>query len=115
MSIFVGAFIVITILLLGTVAVVHHVLGQENITPTQQVTTSPQPNLQYLPQTAYIVPVGPNGEVAAVPYQESGGASTAQATGIVGILTAVGTGLWAKMAAKKDTKQTNSALLDTQE
>jgi hypothetical protein len=59
--------------------------------------------------------VGPNGEVAAVPYQESGGTSTAQATGIVGILTAVGTGLWAKMAAKKDTKQTNSALLDTKE
>ena len=92
--------------------------AQENgtpISPTQQVTTSPQPNLQYLPQKAYIVPVGPNGEVAAVPYQDSGGSSTAQATGIVGILTAVGTGLWAKMSAKKDVKQTNSALLDTKE
>jgi hypothetical protein len=93
--------------------------AQENgtpvATPTQQVTTSPQPNLQYLPQKAYIVPVGPNGEVAAVPYQDAGGTSTAQATGIVGILTAIGTGLWAKMAAKKDVKQTNSALLDTKE
>src|SRR4030095_3544311 len=89
--------------------------AQENgtptpVSPTQQVTTSPQPNLQYLPQKAYIVPVGPNGEVAAVPYQD-GGSSTAEATGIVGILTAIGTGLWAKMSAKKDVKQTNSALL----
>src|SRR4030095_281050 len=90
--------------------------AQENgtptpVSPTQQVTTSPQPNLQYLPQKASIVPVGPNGKVAAVPYQDGGVTSTAQATGIIGILTAVGTGLWAKMAAKKDTKQTNSALL----
>jgi hypothetical protein len=92
--------------------------AQENetpVSPTQQVTTSPQPNLQYLPQKAYIVPVGPNGEVAAVPYQDGGSNATAEATGIVGILTAIGTGLWAKMSAKKDVKQTNSALLDTKE
>lgn len=84
----------------------------QNSSPTPIISTSPNPNLQYVPQKAYIVPLGPNGEVQAIPYQDN---SAAQATGIVGILTAIGTGLWAKMSAKKDTKETNAALLDTKE
>jgi hypothetical protein len=92
--------------------------AQENVTPmaTPTITTSSNPNLQYVPQKAYIVPLGPNGEVAAVPYQDStGAAQTGEAAGIIGILTAVGTGLWAKFTASKENKQTNSALLNTKE
>jgi hypothetical protein len=95
------------------------VYGQ-NASPTPTiappvVTTSPNPNLQYVPQKAYIVTT-PDGTVQAVPVQgATGGSGTAEATGIIGIITAIGTGLWAKMSAKKDNKTTDAALLNTKE
>lgn len=90
------------------------VFGQGTPTPPPQELTSPNPNLQYVPQKAYIVPLGPSGQIQAVPIQESSSAIDGGGlTGILGILTAVGTGLWAKMSGSKDNKATNNALLDT--
>jgi hypothetical protein len=116
MIIYIIALVLPAVFFLGLLVIAAY--GQENVTPmaTPSITTSPQPNLQYLPQKAYIVPLGPNGEVAAVPYQDSTAtAQTGEAAGIIGILTAVGTGLWAKFTASKENKQTNSALLNTKE
>lgn len=120
-------FVIIIIYSLGLFLVLTPILammahGQENGTPVvnnippQTITTSSNPNLQYVPQKAYIVPLGPDGQVAAVPYQDnSGSTNTAQATGIVGIISAIGAGLWAKMSAKKDVKETNAAVLNTKD
>jgi hypothetical protein len=109
------ALVLPTLFFLGLLTLA--VYGQ-NASPTPTiappvVTTSPNPNLQYVPQKAYIVTT-PDGTVQAVPVQ---GASTgtAEATGIIGIITAIGTGLWAKMSAKKDNKTTDAALLNTKE
>jgi hypothetical protein len=86
------------------------------------VTTSPNPNLQYVPQKAYIVTT-PDGQVQAVPVQEgSSGAGAGELTGIAGIIAAIGGTLYAKLQASKDNKQTvqevkytNAALLNTKE
>ena len=93
----------------------------QNVSPTPTitlpppVTTTPNPNLQYVPQKAYIVTT-PDGTTQAFPVQDNGGATnTAQVTGIVGIISAIGAGLWAKMSGTKDNKTTNAAVLQTKE
>ena len=89
----------------------------QNVSPaTPTIGTSPNPNLQYVPQKAYIVTT-PDGQVQAVPVQGDGdgGIGTAQASGIVGIITAIGMGLYAKITASKDSKSTNAAVLNTKE
>jgi hypothetical protein len=112
------ALILPTVFFLGLLTLA--VYGQ-NASPTPTiapappvVTTSPNPNLQYVPQKAYIVTT-PDGTVQAVPVESQGTSGTAEATGIIGIITAIGTGLWAKMSAKKDNKHTDAALLNTKE
>jgi hypothetical protein len=88
-----------------------------NVSPaTPTIGTSPNPNLQYVPQKAYIVTT-PDGQVQAVPVQGDDGGATgaAQASGIVGIITAIGMGLYAKITASKDSKNTNAAVLNTKE
>ena len=89
--------------------------AQDNATPlpAQSITTSPAPNLQYVPQKAYIVPLGPDGQVAVAPIQEQN--ANGEIAGIAGIISAIGAGLWAKMSGKKDNKETNAALLNTKE
>jgi hypothetical protein len=105
---------------MGGGIILMSVYGQ-NVSPTPTitlpppVTTSPNPNLQYVPQKAYIVTT-PDGSVQAVPVQDNGAAgNTATATGIVGIIAAIGAGLWNKMSASKDVKNTNAAVLNTKE
>jgi hypothetical protein len=98
--------------LMLSVSFIPAVYGQ-NASPTPTISTSTSPNLQYLPQKAYIVPLGPDGQVAAVPVQEQN--MNGEITGIVGIISAIGAGLWAKMSGTKDSKTTNAALLNTKE
>jgi hypothetical protein len=102
--------IVLTPVVMGSCILVA--FGQ-NVSPTPTISTSPNPNLQYVPQRAYIVPLGPEGQVAAVPVQEQN--MNGEITGIVGIISAIGAGLWAKMSGTKDSKNTNAALLNTKE
>jgi hypothetical protein len=105
------------------------VYAQENATPTPvpataptiplppPVTTTPNPNLQYVPQKAYIVTT-PDGQTQAFPVAEStnsGATNNAQITGIVGIVSAIGAGLWAKMSGTKQVKETNAAVLNTKD
>jgi hypothetical protein len=81
------------------------------------VTTTPNPNLQYVPQKAYIVTT-PDGTTQAFPVQEAdntGGTTAAQATGIVGIISAIAAGIWAKMSGTKQVKETNAAVLNTKD
>jgi hypothetical protein len=88
------------------------------ITLPPPVTTTPNPNLQYVPQKAYIVTT-PDGTTQAFPVQEqdnnSGATNNAQITGIVGIVSAIGAGLWAKMSGSKENKTTNAAVLQGKE
>ena len=93
--------------------------GQNGGTPTTttvappQVSTSPNPNLQFIPQKAYIVTT-PDGQIQAVPIQETSSSANlglGETAGILGLLTAVGTGVWNKITASKDNKQTNAAVL----
>lgn len=89
--------------------------GTPAAAPTTEL-TSPNPNLQYIPQKAYIVPLGPNGQVQAIPIQEKFSSGGLDSNSIMGILVGLGgaaTGLWAKIAGSKDNKATNNALLDT--
>ena len=106
----------------GLILLSHSASGQNgNASPTPttvapQVTTSPNPNLQYVPQRAYIVPLGPDGQVQAIPVTDNSGATNnAQITGIVGIVSAIGAGLWAKLSGSKDNKVTNAAVLQGKE
>jgi hypothetical protein len=87
------------------------------ITLPPPVTTTPSPNLQYVPQKAYIVTT-PDGTTQAFPVADqdnSGGTTTAQATGIVGIIAGIATGLYAKFQGSRDNKQTNAAVLSTKD
>lgn len=113
------SIITLLVLIQWTPQLIHLVHAQTTSTVPE---LSPNPNLQFLPQRAYIITQGPNGQVAtAVPVQSDNNNNnmTAETTGIIGILTAVATGLWAKFSATKEAKQDNrvttNALLDTKQ
>lgn len=87
------------------------------VAPPQAITTSPNPNLQFIPQKAYIVTT-PDGSIQAVPIQETAAANAnmnGEIAGVLGIISAIGTGLWAKLSASKDVKETNVAVLQGKE
>lgn len=111
---------------MGSGIILYSAFGQSsnNVSPTPttvappQVATTPNPNLQFIPQKAYIVTT-PDGQIQAVPIQEANNAGAGNANGeiagIIGILTAVGTGLYAKLSGSKDIKNTNAAVLQTKD
>ena len=85
-------------------------------TPTQTTElTSPNPNLQYVPQKAYIVPLGPNGQMQVIPYQESSTTSNNDLmtifTGLLG-LGGVASGFWAKITGSKANKETKQEMTE---
>ena len=85
----------------------YHKTTTTTTAPTPTVATSPTPNLQYLPQKAYIV-TSPEEEVRVSSEDDYG-----RAGGVVGIIAAIVGTFYAKYSANKENKTTNSALLNT--
>lgn len=77
--------------------------GTPTTTIAPQELTSPNPNLQYIPQKAFIVPLGPNGQIQAIPIQESSsGGVDGNLMGTLAGLSGIGAAIWAKISGKKE-------------
>jgi hypothetical protein len=77
--------------------------GTPTTTIAPQELTSPNPNLQYIPQKAFIVPLGPNGQIQAIPIQESSSAGVdGNLMGTLAGLSGVAAAIWAKISGKKE-------------
>ena len=119
-----SVILLIPVAMSGLIILGHIVFAQQQTSPTPtvptippQVSTSPNPNLQFIPQKAYIVTT-PDGQIQAVPIQENNSNNNnmnGEIAGVIGILSGIATGVWAKMSGSKDVKETNAAVLQNKE